>query len=200
MSATTAHAEYRPMRPRREPMPVTIRHSGGFTLFEILVALLIIGLIVGVATLSISNPAPGKLREESRRMEAVIGLAREEAILQSRDFGVSFWQQGYAFHEFFEGKWLRVEKDRTLRTYQLPEGMRLQLELEGFDVVMSPIEPEKPQVFVLSSGEMSPFSVRLKFLELPAFFTELSADALGTLEQTDSERQQDAKFKPSKET
>jgi general secretion pathway protein H len=172
----------------------------GFTLFEILVALLIIGLIVGVATLKIGNPAPDKLREESRRLEAILGLAREEAILQSRDFGVSFWQQGYAFHDFFEGQWRRVERDRILRTYQLPEGMRVQLTLEGIDVVMSPVEPEKPQVFILSSGEMSPFKLRLKFLDLPAFFTELSADALGVLELTDSEREQDAKFKPTKRT
>jgi general secretion pathway protein H len=172
----------------------------GFTLFEILVALLIIGLIVGVATLKIGNPAPDKLREESRRLEAILGLAREEAILQSRDFGVSFWQQGYAFHDFFEGQWRRVERDRMLRTYQLPEGMRVQLTLEGIDVVMSPVEPEKPQVFILSSGEMSPFKLRLKFLDLPAFFTELSADALGVLELTDSEREQDAKSKPTKRT
>lgn len=161
-------------------------------------ALLIIGLIVGVATLAIGNPAPDKLREETRRLEAIIGLAQEESILQSRDFGVTFWQQGYAFHEFFEGKWRRVEQDRTLRAYQLPEGMRLQLVLEGIDVVMSPVEPEKPQVFILSSGEMSPFKLRLKFLDLPAFFTELSADALGVLEQTDSERENDAKFTPTK--
>lgn len=172
----------------------------GFTLFEILVALLIIGLIVGVTTLSIGNPAPDKLREESRRLEAIIGLAQEEAILQARDFGVTFWQQGYAFHEFFEGKWRKVEQDRVLRTYQLPEGMRQQLVLEGIDVVMSPVEPEKPQVFILSSGEMSPFKLRLKFPDLPAFFTELSADALGVLEQTDSEQEKDAKSGPAKKT
>lgn len=184
--------------PHLKLMPITALHNRGFTLFEILVALLIIGLIVGVATLAIGNPAPGKLREESRRLEAVIGLAQEEAILQSRDFGLTFWQQGYAFHEYFEGKWRRVERDKTLRNYQLPEGMRLQLVLEGIDVVMSPVEPEKPQVFVLSSGEITPFRLRLKFLDMPAFFTELSADALGTLEQTDSEQEKDAKFKPAK--
>lgn len=180
--------------------PVTSRHSRGFTLFEILVALLIIGLIVGVTTLAITNPAPDKLREELRRLEAIIGLAQEEAILQSRDFGISFWQQGYSFHEYFEGKWRKVERDRTLRSYQLPEGMRLQLTLEGIDVVMSPVEPDKPQVFILSSGEMSPFRMRLKFLDLPAFYTELSADALGVLERTDSEQDKDAKSKPAKKT
>lgn len=169
-------------------------------MFEILVALLIVGIMITVAMLPIGNQAPDKLREESRRMGAIIGLAQEEAILQSRDFGITFWQQGYAFHEFFQGKWQKLERDRTLRTYQLPEGMRLQLILEGIDVVMSPVEPEKPQVFILSSGEISPFRLRLKFLDIPAFFTELSADALGTLEQTDSEQEEDAKFKPTKRT
>ncbi|HEX5055549.1 MAG TPA: type II secretion system minor pseudopilin GspH [Gammaproteobacteria bacterium] len=169
----------------------------GFTLFEILVALVIIGLIVGVATLAIHNPAPDKLREEARRLEALISLAQEEAILQSRDFGLSFWQQGYSFNEYSEGKWIKVEKDSTFRTHQLPEGMRLQLTLEGIDVVMKPIEPEKPQVFVLSSGEMSPFKLRLKFLDLPAFYTELSADALGTLEHTDSEQEANEKSRPT---
>jgi general secretion pathway protein H len=180
---------------------LTTRRSLGFTLFEILVALVIIGLIVGVATLAIGNPAPDKLREETRRLEAVMNLAQEEAILQSRDFGITFWQQGYSFQEFFEGNWLKVEKDRTLRSYQLPQGMRLQLALEGIDVVMSAVEPEKPQVFILSSGEISQFKLRFKFPDImPAFFTELEANALGELEQTDSEQENDATFKPSRRT
>jgi general secretion pathway protein H len=179
---------------------LTIPRSRGFTLIEILVAVVIIGVIVGVATLAIGNPAPDKLREETRRLAAVISLAQEESILQSRDFGITFWQQGYAFHEFFQGKWLKVEKDRTLRSYQLPQGMRLQLALEGIDVIMSAVEPEKPQVFILSSGEISQFKLQFKFSDMPAFFTELKADALGELEQTDSEQQDDAKFKPSRRT
>jgi general secretion pathway protein H len=180
---------------------LTTRYSRGFTLFEILVALVIIGLIVGVATLAISNPAPEKLREETRRLAAVMNLAQEEAILQSRDFGVTFWQQGYSFHEFSEGNWLQVKKDQTLRSYQLPKGMRLQLVLEGMDVIMSAVELEKPQVFILSSGEISQFKLRFKFPDImPAFFTELGSNALGELEQTDSEQKDDAKFKPSRKT
>jgi general secretion pathway protein H len=179
---------------------LTTRRDRGFTLIEILVAVVIIGVIVGVATLAIGNPAPDKLREETRRLAAVIGLAQEEAILQSRDFGIAFWQQGYAFHEFYQGRWLKIEKDRTLRSYQLPQGMRLQLTLEGIDVIMSAVELEKPQIFILSSGEISQFKLQFKFSDMPAFFTELKADALGELEQTDSERKNDAKFKSSRRT
>lgn len=178
----------------------TTRCSRGFTLIEIMVALVIIGVIVGVATLAIGNPAPEKLRDETRRLAAVISLAREEAILQSRDFGITFWQQGYAFYELFQGQWRKVGKDQTLRSYQLPRGMRLQLALEGIDVVMSAVELEKPQVYILSSGEISQFKLRFKFHDMPAFYTELGSDALGELEQTDSEQKDDAKFKPSRKT
>ncbi len=172
--------------------------SRGFTLLEIMVALVIVGVIVTMATLALPNPED-KLREESRRMGAVIGMVQEEAILQSRDFGMTFWQQGYAFYEYTaEGKWQKIAQDNTLRNYQLPTGIRLQLILEGIEVVMSPIEPEKPQVFILSNGEISPFRLRLKFLDTPAFFTELRADALGAMEQTDSEQEKNAKFSPAK--
>lgn len=167
-------------------------HNRGFTLFEILVALLIIGLVVGVATLSIRDPAPEKLREETRRLAALITLTQEEAILQARDFGIAFWQHGYSFHEFRDGKWQKIEQDRTLNQHELPQNLRLQLVLEDIDVTMSPVITEKPQVFILSSGELSPFKIRLGFSDRPLLFAELEADALGTLKQTDNEQQDDA--------
>jgi general secretion pathway protein H len=175
------------------------RHCG-FTLIEILVAVVVIGVIVTVSVLSIGDPAADKLREETRRLAAVMDLAQEEAILQSRDFGVTVWQQGYSFHEFSEGNWLKVDKDQVLRSHQFPKGVRVQLILEGVDVIVSAVELEKPQIFILSSGEVSQFKLQLKFLDMPAFFTQLSTNEIGVVEYTDSDREKDAKSKPPKKT
>jgi general secretion pathway protein H len=153
---------------------------------ELLVALVIIGTIVAGVSLAIPDPAADKAREEVQRMTALLGLAREEAILQSRELGVGFWEDGYGFYELSdmvdedgERLWAKLEDD-LLRRRTLPPDMEIELELEGRDIVMKAVPVEKPQVFLLSSGEVSPFTATLSYREEIEF--ELTADALGNIE------------------
>ena len=137
--------------------------SRGFTLIEVLVVLLIIGLTVGFVTLSIgTGGAARQTEEEARRLAALIELAREEAVLRSQELAIEFRRDGYRFLQLSEEKWLPLGDDELLRRRVLPSGIELALELEDDEVVLS-AEPEKetPHVFLLSSGESSPFVVTL---------------------------------------
>ncbi|HEB98834.1 MAG TPA: type II secretion system protein GspH, partial [Thiotrichales bacterium] len=58
------------------PMGVGLRKVRGFTLIELLVVIVIIGIVVGFATLSLGGDRRGdELEEESRRFAALLSLA-----------------------------------------------------------------------------------------------------------------------------
>lgn len=143
------------------------RHSStvahGFTLIELMVVLLIIGLTVGFVTLSINTGgAARQTEEEARRLAALIELARQEAVLRSQELAIEFRRDGYRFLRLAEQKWLPLGDDELLRQRALPSGIELALDLEGDDVTLSTTpEQETPHVFLLSSGESSPFIVTL---------------------------------------
>ena len=173
----------------------------GFTLIELLVTLVIIGIIVGMATLAIS-PGADKLVEERNRLAALFQLAQEEAILQGRELGIEFWENGYAFYELNnQQQWLPLKEDHLLRARELPAGMRLELMLEGIDIVMgeeaeeteetltSAVRKDKPQVFILSSGETSPFTLEINLND--EYITQLTVSAIGKIKTGDNEDDQD---------
>lgn len=158
----------------------------GFTLIELLVTLVIIGIIISLSTLAIGNNAGDKLDEEKNRLTALFQMAREEAIMQGRELGMEFWENGYAFYELNDvQQWLPLEDDQLFRIRKLPEGMRLQLNLEEIEVVMSVVKKDKPQVFILSSGETSPFKLEMDFND--EYTTRIDVDALGNIKEVQDE-------------
>ncbi len=143
--------------------PATARLQGGFTLLEILVVLVIIGILTSMAVLSIGDRRGDILQDESRRILALIDLAREEAILEGREYGLGLWRGHYQFYELDEEKseWNPVATDSHLRPRELPETLDLLLEIENQEVVLDAKAPDKPQILILSSGETTAF--RLTF-------------------------------------
>ena len=81
----------------------TIGNRGGlgFTLIEILVVLVIVGILMSVAFLSFGILGDDRgLDREARRLASLIELVSEEASTQGRDFGIEFMTGGYRFVEY----------------------------------------------------------------------------------------------------
>lgn len=148
--------------------------SSGFTLIELLVVIVIIGIIVATASLAVGVLGRDReLEEEAKRFAAVLNQAREEAELQGMDVGVLMAQPAYEYWRY-DGRreqWKPIEDDHLFKTRELPEGVRARLWIDGREVVLKPKleaydekEPDKylPQVMALSSGDVSPFEVRLE--------------------------------------
>lgn len=76
----------------------------GFTLIELLVVLFIIGLLAGVAVLSIPSGS-GALDEDAQRFAARVAALRDNAILQSRPMAVEVRETGYGFLQRRAGEW-----------------------------------------------------------------------------------------------
>jgi len=146
------------------------RRVSGFTLLEVLVVLVIIGIITAMAVVSTGVlGGDHQMDEEAQRLQAVLAQAREESMLDGRDVGLRVDRQGYDFLRY-NGRvaaWEPVVDDTLLRERELPEGLNASLRLEAREVVLEPRaaptedEPAQPQVLVLASGDVVPFEILL---------------------------------------
>ncbi len=168
--------------------------SRGFTLIELLVVIVIVGIVTGVVMLSTGLLGTERvLDEEARRLEALIELAEDEALLQGRDFGLEFLQGGYRFVEHYPlgNEWFEVTGDDLLRPRRIDEGLVFELFLEDRRIELSsqaadigdglPDDDDRddtasdggarkdrkdksnytPHVLILSSGDVTPFSLAI---------------------------------------
>ncbi len=153
----------------------------GFTLFEVLVVVFIIAVIAGTAVLSLGVLGDDRdVDREANRAMTLFAVAKDEAMLQGREFGIEFQRGGYRFVEFDTEteQWFDVPgDDDLLRTYTLPESMELELYLDGQAVKLENALAElavaddddppdsdtdySPHVFLYSSGDMTPFELHV---------------------------------------
>jgi general secretion pathway protein H len=139
--------------------PVTA--AGGFTLLELLVVLVIVGIVLGLATLTLPRSDPAdRLAEESRRVAVLVELARDEAILRGREMGLRLQDRQLEFMILDDTDWIMIEND-TLRPRDLDEDVRAELLVEGAPAAGDPARRDIPQVWLASSGEMTPFTLVL---------------------------------------
>jgi len=149
---------------------------------------MVVVVIIGIVTASVVSVAFGdrrseQLEEESNRLTALIRLAQEEAVLESRIYALGIWKTGYGFYVPAENGWapLSIKQDKRLGARLLPEGMDMDLILDGIGVVLGIEPPEDPQVFILSSGEMTAISVDFRIMDSDREPVNIAFDSLGRL-------------------
>ena len=131
----------------------------GFTLIEIMVVMIIIGVILTFTTLSIGDGgASQKLEQEAQRLASLLTMASTSSILQSKEMGVSFDIDGYHFCVFQEQRCQPI-RDDIFRPRKFPPFLQMELHLEGEPIVLNVWEKNAPQLLLLSSGEFTPFEV-----------------------------------------
>jgi len=143
----------------------------GFTLLELLAVILIIGIIISFATLSIGQNSSRIVQDEIERLQGLIQLASVESVLQGRELALEFDRNKYQFLEFSDNDWLPVAEDNMLRERPLPETIEIELLLEGIETSFRD-NKNLPRIFILSSGELTPFMMTLKTDEGEEFTLE----------------------------
>ncbi|HAG20441.1 MAG TPA: type II secretion system protein GspH, partial [Pseudomonas sp.] len=72
------------------------QRARAFTLIELLVVIVLLGILVSVAVLSVGGSSTSReLRDEARRLAALIGVMSDEAVLDSREYGLLINSEGY---------------------------------------------------------------------------------------------------------
>ena len=140
----------------------------GFTLIEIMVVVLIIGVMSAGLLLSVSLTGRDReLEKESDRLLALINYAREQAELQTREYGVIFQDDNYEFvaYDVHRQVWRTLFEDDALVLRRLPYGLNVKLKIETRPVVLkkpADAKDKTPQVMIFSSGDLTQFEVTLE--------------------------------------
>lgn len=173
------------------------RRSGksgdGFTLIEVLVIVIIIGIVSAAVLLSFGVLGDDRaMQQQARRFASLVDLAADESLMQGRDYGVEFTRSGYRFLEYeaLSGQWQEIIGDEIFRPRQLDEGLDLELVLEDRSISLVERFAEAatdveggddeqladdfaPHVLIMSSGEVTPFNL---YILRPADRSELHVE------------------------
>ncbi len=178
----------------------------GFSLVELLVVLLIIGLAIGVVSVGVGvDKSAYGLRQAAKDFANQTALLAQEAVLSRQQWGVDIYRQYHADEEQFGYRWLLLTEDgwrdtqpSGLEAGQLfPVGSEVALSVEGseqeigFLVEVSEaaeqnkeLEQEQeqalePDLWLLSSGEISPFELALNYHDSGWQAIKVTGDQLG---------------------
>jgi len=165
----------------------SIKHyfQSGFTLLEIMLVL----ALIGMASVGVMMAMPQYINSnesadwQAQRFSTLLQVAEDEALISGQELALVFKDNTYRFatynHE--NKKWLAVTSEQIGKVIVLPESITLEytllgsvwdeIEVEDADVFIDEdylvkiksdndeIESLSPQVFIMSSGEVTPFKV-----------------------------------------
>ncbi|MCL1090344.1 type II secretion system minor pseudopilin GspH [Shewanella profunda] len=153
--------------------------QAGFTLMEVMLVILLMGLTAAAVTMSIGNSGPQQAVERTAlQFIAATELVLDETVLSGQFIGIVIEKTSYQFVFYKDGKWSPLEKDRMLSEKQMDTGMSLNLVLDGLPLVQEDEEDKswfdepfieastedkkkypEPQIMLFPSGEMSAFEL-----------------------------------------
>jgi general secretion pathway protein H len=143
--------------------------SSGFTLVEIMIVVFIIGLITAAAIITFGGESRDtELDREGERLSALFDYVREQAELQTRDYGFRVNNVGYSFVVFdvLQNQWRTADEDDALRQREFPEGLEPQVVVDGRRIVLDQKERDidelKPQVMIFANGDLTSFEISLR--------------------------------------
>ena len=178
--------------------------QGGFTLLEVLLVALLMGLVASAVTLSISVAGPEQmLKKQAQRFMSATEMVLDESVLSGQFIGIVIDEDQYQFVFYKEGKWMPVDQDRLLSAKKMDAGITLDIVIDGMPLVQEDEQNEswfdepfideeseeekkkhpEPQILLFPSGEMTPFELGFNTVndDLQPVNVLVVGDALGHL-------------------
>lgn len=149
----------------------------GFTLIEILLVLVIMALMAGLLISSVSDNPAQQLDREARRFQVVMDMAADEALTQGVELSLQLLppiedgEQGYQFLQWDDEdrKW-SPRTDKPFDFHPVSKLISINLELENTAKKSGNLfqstnsfqgAGQASQLLILSSGEITPFTLSL---------------------------------------
>ena len=170
------------------------QRSSGFSLLELLLVLVVVGLLVSIAGLSVSSGS------RTHRIEGAVGdfrrlaeYAMDQAQLGGFDIGLLVEPAGDGGLPHYRYQWLRRQGQQWVRfandelllpQREFPPGLALELEVEDAPLPMDTQRKvsDPPQVIYYGSGEATPGVLRWRDAGSDELLWQLDWDLLGQLQ------------------
>ena len=178
------------------------RRFAAFTLIELMVVMVIIGVVIAGTLLSLGTTGrDSQLEQERDRLYALIDYVRDRAALQTVEYGLRCEAGGFRFvmYDSRQARWVEDALDESLRPRKLPPGLELALSVEDRAIVLPlaatvagsdakgqrGVSPDlTPQVMLFSSGDLTSFKLTLARTGAGRS-AQLTGTAAGKLEKSD---------------
>ncbi len=158
-------------------------NSRGFTLIEVMLVVVVIGFLLNIIVANItSSPVEDKLEQHSNRFAALFNLASEYSLLNNIELGLYVEENSYTFLAFDGMRWVPVPKADSFTLQQFDPPFSISLTLDELEIdeqmlidqsMFAEFEQEQafedeeeliyPQVFILSGGDISPFTLTFSY-------------------------------------
>lgn len=157
---------------------VNNKNQSGFTLIELLTVVLLIAVIAGFAAFSLSGDPHRTMETFAKRFTQQFELLAEESALSGNDYGLLVEKDSYRYVVWNQDRWYSPQDKEIAQSQAFPETISVDLFLEeesilslisettlledsnSEDNIEQEIDP--PQILILSSGEVTPFSLQLE--------------------------------------
>tara|TARA_B100000902_G_C27060425_1_gene788829 strand:+ start:44 stop:493 length:450 start_codon:yes stop_codon:yes gene_type:complete len=142
----------------------------GFTLLELLIVIVVLGIALSFTSLSVSQNDHRQLLAETKRLASLLRLAREEAILRNTPISIQLSNKEYRFFSKNRQEWIPISRDNHFRKRQFP--------ISNI-IVRSNIPKDSDHRITIVFGHepvAPPFDI---FLETPNNQSSIRADGIG---------------------
>jgi len=165
----------------------TISHNAamGFTLLEIMLVI----VLIAMSSIGVMMVIPQHINErtnvdwQAQRFSAQLQFAQDEALISGKELALVFEVDGYrfTFYDHASKEWLALPPEQLGEYVEIPAALNFEYQLLGsaWDALESQndepfideqerveieaeetVESFSPQVFIMSSGQVTPFSVQ----------------------------------------
>ncbi|GMR16119.1 MAG: hypothetical protein BMS9Abin31_0427 [Gammaproteobacteria bacterium] len=153
----------------------------GFTLIELLVVIVLLGIVISFAVLSMgSGNAERKMEEEAKRLHALIKLVREESIIQAKEIAMEINKQEYSFLEYKDKKWIPLTA-KIFHARSIKDELELRVDTEMQSKIFESEKQKLLRLYFLSSGEQTPFEIKINVRDVPHPYYRLVGQFNGKL-------------------
>ena len=137
----------------------------GFTLLELLVVVVLVAILSGTVLLGFTGAAgEQRLRASAEQLAYRLELARHYALQRNREWGLYVEDDTVRFAEFDpeQARWIAQSQRPFGAEPAVPANVSLRVEAEGLARPPTVEGRSLPDLLLFSSGEVTPFSIRLE--------------------------------------
>lgn len=189
----------------------SLKQVTGFTLIEVMLVIVVIGIMVSVIGVNFTNDSPDKkLASESARFAGIFDIATEYGMLNNVELGVVIEKSGYQIVGYDGTRWAEIPNQPAFTYHQFPEGIEAELVFDDLPLEASLFDSQAfieqqqelqeqreqenertsnnreekvieplPQIYLLSGGDITPFSLILSFSDEFAYDLDISVTITG---------------------